>query len=378
MNGLTIGLVTDNPITTLGGVERFSQGLLQEFEARGARTLVCDRTALRDYGEKWFDRWGFDMSRRCWAVGVAASRLLAEVGADIIFQNGISGWSLRRLARGTPRVVVHHGTWRGVAPSLLQPDAGIRNRIANRVLTKWQLGTIEKWTAKGAASVCVSMSAAEELRNLYDQPATIIQNGIDLHHFSATDRRQARRAMDLPDSGKIVVVFTGRLEIGKGCDILLAISERAWQNLPGVRFLFCTDSQPAGWPPNVDFRLDVPYESMPLAYSAADLFLFPSRYEGCSYSVIEAMACGLAPLMSNAGHARDIKAADPILADCILEDLNLDNYWRCLVELVEDAARRREAGNAARKYVQENNSLKAMGHAYARLIQGLLAEKTVV
>jgi glycosyltransferase involved in cell wall biosynthesis len=378
MNGLTIGLVTDNPITTLGGVERFSLGLVQEFKERGARTLVCDRTALHEYGEKWLDRLGFDMSRRCWAVGVVASRLLAEAGADIIVQNGISGWSLRRLARGTPRVVVHHGTWRGVAPSLLRPDAGIRNIIANRVLTNWQMGAIEKWTTGGATSVGVSMSTAEELRYLYGRPATIIQNGIDLQHFSATDRLQALRSMSLPDSGQVVVVFTGRIEIRKGCDLLRAITERAWQDLPGVRFLFCTDRQPAGWPPNVDFRLNVSYESMPLAYSAADLFLFPSRYEGCSYSVIEAMACGLAPLMSSAGHARDIKVADPILAECILEDLNLENYWRCLVELVKDAARRREVGNAARKYAQENNSLKAMGDAYAGLIKGLLGEKTAL
>ncbi|MCP5098463.1 MAG: glycosyltransferase family 4 protein [Chloroflexi bacterium] len=57
--------------------------------------------------------------------------------------------------------------------------------------------------------------------------------------------------------------------------------------------------QQLGLQDQVIFTGYVPDESLPLWYSAADLFVFPSLYEGCGMPVIEAMACGTPVVASN-------------------------------------------------------------------------------
>jgi mannosyltransferase len=54
-------------------------------------------------------------------------------------------------------------------------------------------------------------------------------------------------------------------------------------------------------------RRNVPNEMMPLYYSAADLLLFPSRYESFGYTPLEAMACGLPVVASRTGIFEDLR-----------------------------------------------------------------------
>jgi glycosyltransferase involved in cell wall biosynthesis len=356
----------------MGGVERFSASLLSELTGRGATVTVCDCTLL-DFREHWFDRKGLGTPRAAWMLGKAAAERLADTRADVIIQNGITGWSLRKLAPRTPRIVVHHGTWRGVAPALLTPGVSLRHRLANRAVVYWQYGLVEKWTAGHAVSVAVSRSTAEELRRLYSRQAVVIQNGVDLEHFRPLPAAAARAEFGLDVvPGQAVALFSGRAETRKGRDVLLALAGRAAREMPELLFVLCTERREEGWPVNVRFLPNLGYEEMPLAYGAADIFLFPTRYEGCSYSVIEAMACGLPPLMSSAGHAEDIRQDQPLLARHILPDLDLDVWWEHLEELVADDGQRRELGKVARTYAEEHNSLTAMGDAYEELILRLV------
>ena len=41
---------------------------------------------------------------------------------------------------------------------------------------------------------------------------------------------------------------------------------------------------------------------MPLLYAAADVFVLPSRYEGCNLSLLEALACEVPAVVSAAAY----------------------------------------------------------------------------
>jgi glycosyltransferase involved in cell wall biosynthesis len=72
------------------------------------------------------------------------------------------------------------------------------------------------------------------------------------------------------------------------------------------------------------------------AYSAADVLLFPSLYEGFGFPVLEAFASGLPVVTSGAGGLREV-AGD---AAVIVEGRDPAAYVQALVELSEDQDRR--------------------------------------
>jgi glycosyltransferase involved in cell wall biosynthesis len=368
-----IAIIADNPVETMGGLEKFSVMLGSELRKRGATVTLCDSSVFSCYRERWFDRLGLGIPRRTWLLGRAAGRTFKSEGMDIIIQNGISGWSLRSSAAGLPRIVVHHGTFRGLTPKLLSPDGPLRSKIANRVVSYGELGTIEKWTSGNATSVAVSPSVATELRDMYGRESIVIPNGVNLQQFVPGGQREARERLGLEISPEsVMIVFVGRLEYGKGSDLLRELAQRALEELPEIRFLLCTDREQPGWPTNSTFLTNLPHDHMPQAYAASDIFLLPSRYEGCSLSVIEAMACGLAPLLSNVGHAQGISKQASALRDYIMPDFSLESWWPRLALLVRSPEEREQCAAAARRQVETHHSQEAMGDAYEELIQELL------
>jgi len=54
---------------------------------------------------------------------------------------------------------------------------------------------------------------------------------------------------------------------------------------------------------------------MPLAYQAADLFVFPSLYEGFGLPILESMACGTPVVSSNAASLPEVVGRAGILVD---------------------------------------------------------------
>jgi len=59
----------------------------------------------------------------------------------------------------------------------------------------------------------------------------------------------------------------------------------------------------------------IPHHQMPLAYQAADLFVFPSLYEGFGLPILESMACGTPVVSSNAASLPEVVGRAGILVD---------------------------------------------------------------
>jgi glycosyltransferase involved in cell wall biosynthesis len=152
-------------------------------------------------------------------------------------------------------------------------------------------------------------------------PAKIarIFNPIDLTVWHRQDRQQARAALGIPDTARMVV-WHGRVEIErKGLDLLLDAWARLCEDRPQQDlqlWLIGTGSDAAKLRDRLDTQplRGVTWVNefvhdrvqMQQYLSAADLYTMPSRQEGFPVAPIEAMACGLPIVATDAPGIPDI------------------------------------------------------------------------
>jgi glycosyltransferase involved in cell wall biosynthesis len=91
---------------------------------------------------------------------------------------------------------------------------------------------------------------------------------------------------------------------------LVVAGQRAWKYEDDLAL-----AEELGIEGDVLFTGYVPPEEMPALYNAADLFVFPSLYEGFGLPVIEAMACGVPVVASNLSAIPEVAGEAALLVD---------------------------------------------------------------
>ena len=142
---------------------------------------------------------------------------------------------------------------------------------------------------------------------IWDQSVfNTVPNGVDLNMFRPMDRQQAKQEVaELVGDNRIktmpTVGYLSRLQAEKGASIYLKLAELN----PDILFL------QAGWnegryahrrmPNNLVYIGFHPREKLPLIYNAFDVYCFPSvsGEETFGLTVLEAMACGVPPVISD-------------------------------------------------------------------------------
>lgn len=80
----------------------------------------------------------------------------------------------------------------------------------------------------------------------------------------------------------------------------------------------------------VIFLRELPEADLPLMYNAADLFVFPSLYEGFGLPPLEAMACGTPVVTSNTSALPEVVGDAGIMVDPTRVDELADAMLRIL------------------------------------------------
>jgi glycosyltransferase involved in cell wall biosynthesis len=268
---------------------------------------------------------------------------------DLVHANGFVSWS---TADVNSSHFVHaawlrsrHHTWRR------RKDLYGLYQFLYSAIGTW----LELWSYRRARCiVAVSEQVRSELVAVGVDPGRlrVIQNGVDVEEFSPL--KVSREVLGLP-SGNLVL-FTGDIKTPrKNLDTLL----RAMVRVRDVRLIVAGDVSGSPYPrlartlgleqrvTFLGYRRDIPQ-----LMRAADLFVFPSRYEACSLVLLEAAASGLPVVANRATGGTELltPACSVLLEDSEDEKVLADT----LQSLFRDQTRLKRMGDAARRVALAN------------------------
>jgi glycosyltransferase involved in cell wall biosynthesis len=158
-------------------------------------------------------------------------------------------------------------------------------------------------------------------------PIKVVHNGIDTTRFIPHDKTSARAALGLP--GKATLLGTiGRIEFNqKQQNFLVQTFSNVWKSDPAIHLVITGDGPDRerlialigelGLQDRITLLLW--QADSALVYSALDLLIIPSRFEGVPLVMLEALACGI-PVV---GSARD-GMKDLLPTDWTFETENAD------------------------------------------------------
>ncbi|MDX6225033.1 MAG: hypothetical protein QOE64_1409 [Frankiales bacterium] len=273
---------------------------------------------------------------------VAALRgLIGRFGPDVVhLQSSKAGLAGRLAIRGRIATVFSPHAWSFLASAGPQAWAALR---WERWATRWTAAVV----AVSAAEASAGQAAGIEARYV------VARNGVDLQLHpaaDAADRRAARSSLAL--GPEPLAVCVGRVCRQKGQDLLLAAWPTVRSALPDALCVLVGDgpdlaavqsSHVAG------VRAVGRRDDVPSWLAAADVVVLPSRWEGLSLAMLEAMAAGRALVVSDVSGATEalgeVSAAVPVGDVPALAD--------AVTQLLADPQRAAAEGAALRRRAEE-------------------------
>lgn len=202
----------------------------------------------------------------------------------------------------------------------------------------------------------------------------VVHNGIDLPVRTTSNQdTQRTQAVHLTTVGNIRRV--------KGHDLLLQAALRVWQEYPDACFSIAGDVLEPEFHRDLvraveksgaadRFHLLGGVKDLPAHLGTASIFVLPSRSEGFSNALIEAMAAGLPVVATDVGG--NAEAVEQEKTGLVVPPENVEALAGALLLLCEDASKREAYGQAGRRAAEERFSSAAMGRATARVYRELL------
>jgi len=340
---------------TEAGVARYVEELVGDQIARGWRVVVaCPSGRLAERVKELGGVPAVWEARRRPGVSTLAEtarlgRIIQSVRPDVVHLHSAKAGLAGRLAlRGRrPTVVQPHG-W-----SFFAAEGAIRAASVSweRLAARW-----------AHAIVCVSdaerrIGESKRVRGRWH----VVPNAVDSTRFpaaSAEDKLAARGRLGLPRRAP-VIVCVGRLSRAKGQDILLDAWPAVLARVPDAKLVLVGDG-----PDEVMLKRRAT-EGVTFAghqddvwswLAAADAVALPSRWEGMSIAMLEAMSVGRATVATDVPGARDALKNG---GGAIVPVGSPTRLAAALVERLLDPGRADLEGVVARSTIQADHNLRS-------------------
>jgi glycosyltransferase involved in cell wall biosynthesis len=281
-------------------------------------------------------------------------RLLRRGRYDIVHTHSAKAGFLGRLA----------ARWAGVPVVLYTPHAFPFMMSSGRGFYAWLERRVAPYTTR-----FIAVSEGERAAGLAagvgrPEQYVVIENGIDLAALRAAEPRMDRRSQWGLSAEDVVIGTVGRLVGQKGVCYLIAAVPQVLAAVPQAHFVIVgsgeleerlrRQAQQAG----VAHRVHLVgwQEEVVSCYEAFDVFVLPSLWEGCPYTLLEAMGCERAVVATRVAGCSDIVREGE--TGLLVPPAQPEALAEALITLGQDPSRRREMGKRGREWVERRYSLE--------------------
>ncbi len=286
------------------------------------------------FPQKYCTLFPYGIYRRIWQVVPVPYRWLFGKDVDITH---FFDFIVPKGVYGKVVTTIHDAVW------LLYPET-----MAKKTL-KRITQDIQYSIDRADAIVAVSESTKQDLTSLLQIPEdkiVIASPGVDVerfqHQYSVAELEQMKEKYNLPDK---YVLYMGTLEPRKNIERLVQAFALVHQQ-PELRQYKLVLAGKKGWQYDSIFaRITqlgleqdvictgyVDEADKAAIYQQADLFVFPSLYEGFGMPVLEAMAAGVPVVTSNVSSLPEVAGDAALLADPLDVQALADNIQRLLLD----------------------------------------------
>ncbi|MCL2258141.1 MAG: glycosyltransferase family 4 protein [Candidatus Bathyarchaeota archaeon] len=296
-------------ICVISGLAKFSGGLENVVDELN-NFLITSGIEVNVFGRSSSDFVEFN--HNCKIVGVRPySFFPPNIGMPWKFEYNLKVWRKTR-AFGSYDVIHGHGDncffsslFRDKTPFMMTFHGTMAKALQNSIDPREKTLLCAEKVAADRCDVAVACSNAvkNELIHYYGlsyKKIKVIHNGVNVKKFVPIDKKVARQRLSLPDCGTTYALWVGSNPHRKG--FLTAVKAVEQSRCSKLLIVGMTGRNSGK---NV-FLGKLSEQDLITAYSAADILVFPTVYEGFPMVPMEALACGLPVLVSEASNMGEI------------------------------------------------------------------------
>jgi glycosyltransferase involved in cell wall biosynthesis len=205
-----------------------------------------------------------------------------------------------------------------------------------------------------------------------------IPYGIDTEAYQPLDPQQCRSVLGIPTSKKVLMFGAESLKDSrKGGDLLLLALQNLPASLKTETVLLTIGNAGEAISEAVGIAtLNLGYVSSDrlksIAYSAADLFIFPTRADNLPLVLQESMACGTPMVSFKIGGVPDL--VRPNVTGYLATPEDADDFSNGIVQLLEDEKQRDEMRQNCRAIALEEYPLELQAKRYLEFYHQILQD----